>query len=246
MTLDGTNSWLLAEPGARVAAVVDPGPDDEGHLARLAGLAAERGQRIGLILLTHRHGDHSAGAGTFSALTAAPIRGWHRSFAAPLADGERLDIGGLLVDVVATPGHTSDSVSFHLPADRALLTGDTVLGRGSSAVLHPDGRVADMLTSLRRLRDLAAEAGTVILPGHGPVVVDPVPVLDRLLAARYRRVAEVRRAVADGEVNPDAIVRSLYSRVDPLLHRVARASVEASLHYLDVTDDPLRPSDHAP
>ena len=176
MTLDGTNTWLLAEPGARSAVVVDPGPLDEDHLRLVRATAEERELRIGLILLTHGHFDHSEGAPRLAELTGAPVRALDPRFrlgSEGLAEGDVVDMDGLRLDVVATPGHSGDSMCFVLPDDRAVLTGDTILGRGTTVVAHPDGRLGDYLGTLRRLRDLAAahEVDTV-LPGHGPVPAD--------------------------------------------------------------------------
>ena len=131
MTLDGTNTWLIAEPGSAAAIVIDPGPDDEAHLQRICAVAAERGQRVADIVLTHRHDDHSAGAPRLAELTGAPVRAVdpaHRLGSEGLTAGDVLDSAGCELRVIATPGHTSDSVSLQIPADDVVLTGDTVLG----------------------------------------------------------------------------------------------------------------------
>ncbi len=161
MTLDGTNTWLIAEPGSATAAVVDPGPDDEGHLRRVRDVAAAAGRRVTQILLTHGHRDHSAGAARLAGLTGAPVRAAdpaHRLGDEGLAAGDVLSAGGCELRVIATPGHTGDSVCLQLPADGALLTGDTVLGRGTT-VIAGDGNLGDYLGSLDRLRALADSAG---------------------------------------------------------------------------------------
>ncbi len=139
MTLDGTNTWLIAEPGAEAVIVVDPGPGDEGHLSRVRATAAEAGQRIQKIVLTHRHEDHSGGARRLAELTGAPVLAVdpaHRlGAAAALGPGNVVRAGGTdLLRVIETPGHTSDSVSLLLEADGAVLTGDTVLGRGTTVI----------------------------------------------------------------------------------------------------------------
>src|SRR2546423_1542072 len=182
MTLDGTNTWLLAEPGARRAIVVDPGPLDEAHLKTVAQTAEQRDLEIALILLTHGHFDHSEGAPRLARLTGAPVRALdprYRLGDEGLVGGDVVEIDGLRVDVVATPGHSGDSLCFLLPADRAVLTGDTILGRGTTVVVHPDGRLGGYLDSLRRLRDLAAPAEVeTVLPGHGPVPDDWLGVIE--------------------------------------------------------------------
>jgi glyoxylase-like metal-dependent hydrolase (beta-lactamase superfamily II) len=137
MTLDGTNTWILAEPGSPRAVVVDPGPGHDGHLHRVRDQVAGAGQRVAEILLTHSHADHSAGAAAFAALTGAPVRAADPAYRLGnegLAPGNTITAAGCEIHVVATPGHSADSVCLHLPADHALLTGDTVLGRGTTVI----------------------------------------------------------------------------------------------------------------
>ncbi|MEU2595587.1 MBL fold metallo-hydrolase, partial [Streptomyces albidoflavus] len=148
MTLDGTNTWLVAEPGSELAVVIDPGPLDEGHLRAVVATAEAAGRRIGLTLLTHGHADHAEGAARFAELTGTTVRALDPALRLGdegLGAGDVVTTGGLELRVVPTPGHTSDSLSFHLPADRAVLTGDTVLGRGTTMVAHPDGRLGEYL-----------------------------------------------------------------------------------------------------
>ncbi|HEY7989739.1 MAG TPA: MBL fold metallo-hydrolase, partial [Lapillicoccus sp.] len=130
MTLEGTNTWVLLEPGSTDAVVVDPGPLHLEHLETVLRFVESRGARVALTLLTHHHQDHAEAAEHFAAQTAAPVRAIGTGHD-DLADGETVWVGGLEVTVVTTPGHTGDSVSFLLPAESALLTGDTVLGRGT-------------------------------------------------------------------------------------------------------------------
>ena len=234
MTLAGTNTWVLREPGADAAIVVDPGPADEGHLRRVADLGP-----VALIVLTHRHPDHVEGVGRFRELTGAPVTAAEPGLcagAAPLRDGERRSDAGVEWVALATPGHTSDSFCLLLPGDRALLTGDTVLGSGTTVVAHPDGRLADYLDSLRRLRDLT-DVDTV-LPGHGPVGHDPLQMLDFYLAHRQERLDQIRAALADlgPEATPLDVVRVVYADVDPALWPAAEASVRAQLDYLSERD----------
>jgi glyoxylase-like metal-dependent hydrolase (beta-lactamase superfamily II) len=235
MTLDGTNTWLVAEPGSTTAIVIDPGPDDEAHLQRICAVAAGQGQRVADIVLTHRHLDHSAGAPRLAELTRAPVRAVdpaHRLGSEGLAAGDVLDSAGCELRVITTPGHTSDSVSLSIPADGVVLTGDTVLGRGT-AVISDDGSLGDYLDSLRRLRALAEETGLrSLLPGHGPLLADPAGVLDFYLAHRAERLDEVRGALAAGDHNPAEIVARVYAAVDRALWPFAESSVRAQLRYL--------------
>jgi len=236
MTLEGTNTWLLAEPGATRAVLVDPGPDDERHRTTLLSAAAARGLQIALVLLTHGHPDHADGAERLTAATGAPVRAFdpaYRIGADGLADGDVVTLDGLDLEVVATPGHTSDSVCLLIRADRALLTGDTLLGRGWTVVAHPDGRLADYLSSLHRLRSLCADRPVqTLLPGHGPIRTDPVEVIDGYLTHRAERLAQVQRAVGAGATDAADVVRRVYADVDPALWPAAEQSVRAQLGYL--------------
>jgi glyoxylase-like metal-dependent hydrolase (beta-lactamase superfamily II) len=134
--------------------------------------------------------------------------------------------------VLATPGHTSDSVCFLLPVERAVLTGDTVLGRGTTVVAHPDGRLGDYLASLERLHSLAGATIDVVYPGHGPVLPDAEPVVADYLRHRQERLAQVRAAVAAGARGARAVVEMVYADVDPMLRPAAEWSVRAQLEYL--------------
>lgn len=230
MTLDGTNTWVLREPGATGCVVVDPGPLDEGHLARVA----EHGP-VRLIVLTHGHVDHCEGAPRLHELTGAPVLARDAALcvgAEPLQAGRATPVDGVEWLTVLTPGHSSDSVCLLLTEDRALLTGDTVLGRGTTVVAHPDGRLADYLDSLQRLRDLAGTDIDVLLPGHGPVLEEPAAVLDYYLRHRQERLEQVRAALAAGDTDAPAVVRRVYADVDPALWPAAEMSVRAQLDYL--------------
>ncbi|MGE5133044.1 MAG: MBL fold metallo-hydrolase [Gemmatimonadota bacterium] len=235
MTLDGTNTWLIAEPGSATALAVDPGPLDEPHLQRVCAQAAAGGQRIVTILLTHGHPDHCEGAARLAELTGAPVRAADPALRLGddgLAPGDVLTGGGCELRVLATPGHTADSVSLLLPADRALFTGDTVLGRGT-AVIGPDGSLADYLGTLDRLRAVAgAEQLTVLLPGHGPLLSDPAGTLDYYLDHRRQRLNEIRAALAAGDRTPRDIVVRVYTDVDEKLWPFAEWSVRSQLTYL--------------
>jgi glyoxylase-like metal-dependent hydrolase (beta-lactamase superfamily II) len=235
MTLDGTNTWLISEPGSHAALVVDPGPDDEAHLQRVRAVAAGRDQRITTIVLTHRHEDHSGGARRLAGLTGAPVLAVdpaQRLGSEGLAAGDVLTDGGCELRVIATPGHTSDSVSLQLPADGAVLTGDTVLGRGTT-VIGTDGNLADYLDSVGRLRALADETSLrALLPGHGPLLPDVTGTLDYYLSHRAERLAEVRAALAAGGRTLAQIVARVYIDVDPALWPFAEWSVRAQLEYL--------------
>ena len=240
MTLDGTNTWVLREPDARRSVVVDPGPEIIEHLDAVAGAAGE----VAVVLLTHGHADHSEAARSFAERMGCGVRALdpgHRLGAEGLGDGDVVAVDGLEVHVVATPGHTSDSLSFLLPAERAVLTGDTVLGRGTTVVAHPDGELGAYLGSLQRLRALA-EAHEVerVWPGHGPVIDDALAVLDHYLAHRHERLEQVREALRTVSAEPTdvarAVVEQVYADVDPVLWGAAELSVRAQIAYLRGTE----------
>ncbi|MFJ8040481.1 MBL fold metallo-hydrolase [Kitasatospora sp. NPDC096147] len=237
MTLDGTNTWLLSEPGSDLAVVIDPGPLDEGHLRRVVDTAERQGKRIALTLLTHGHHDHAEGAARFAELTGTQVRALdpaHWLGSEGLHGGQVIEVGGLEIRVVGTPGHTADSLTFHLPADGAVLTGDTVLGRGTTMVAHPDGRLGDYLDSLRRLHTMAAEQGVrTVLPGHGPVLTDALGAVDYYLAHRAARLAQVETAVEAGFRTAEQVVARVYADVDRALWPAAELSVRAQLAYLE-------------
>jgi glyoxylase-like metal-dependent hydrolase (beta-lactamase superfamily II) len=248
MTLDGTNTWIIGEPGADEVVVIDPGPKDDVHLKRVvAGIAAE-GRRVGLVLLTHGHPDHSAGAKRFSDLAAASANGGtrgrpvavraldpkHRLGDEGLAEGDVVTVGGLELRVMETPGHSNDSLTFWLPADRAVLTGDTVLGYGTTVV---EGKLGDYLGSLDRLRRFSEEVeAATILPGHGPKLDDPIAALDHYIAHRQERLAQVEEAVAAGARTAKEVVARVYADVDKSLWPAAEWSVKSQLDYLSERD----------
>lgn len=237
MTLDGTNSYVIAAPGASGVVVVDPGPDDAGHLDALAAAG-----EAALVLLTHRHGDHVEGVDGLVARTGAPVRAASADLcrdAEPLRDGEVIRLGDAALQVLATPGHTDDSVCFLLTgAGEApvMLTGDTILGRGTTVILPPDGSLADYFVTLDVLE---AQGPIPALPGHGPMLDDLAAVCARYRAHREERLDGVRAVLADLGAQPadepglvTAVVDRLYADVDASIRFAAEASTRAQLAYL--------------
>jgi glyoxylase-like metal-dependent hydrolase (beta-lactamase superfamily II) len=241
MTLDGTNTYLVGGPGTPVV-VVDPGPADDGHIAALVAAGP-----IELVLVTHHHADHTAASAQLHRITGVPVRALDPAQChggRSLADGELIEAGGTSIRVIATPGHTADSVCFHLPDDAALgvgrdstnargslITGDTILGRGTTVLAPDDGALADYLRSLEGIRALGP---ITVLPGHGPVLADLAATTTALLTHRQRRLASVRAALET--LGADATVQSVadavYADVDPAVRFAAEASVAAQLAYL--------------
>lgn len=228
LTLEGTNTWVLRGPGSDEMVIVDPGPDDDEHI----GLVAELGP-IPLVLISHKHEDHTGGIDKIVERTGAVVRsvgsGFLRGLGGPLTDGEVIDAAGLRITVMATPGHTVDSVSFLL--DDAVLTADTVLGRGTTVIDKEDGSLRDYLESLQRLRGLGKRT---VLPGHGPDLADLEAVSDMYLAHRQERLDQVRDALSTlGEdAGARQIVEHVYTDVDEKLWDAAEWSVQAQLDYL--------------
>ena len=228
MTLDGTNTWVLHGPGSDELVIVDPGPEDDEHIARIAALGT-----VALVLISHKHEDHTGGIDKIVELTGATVRavgsGFLRGLGGPLTDGEVIDAAGLRITVLATPGHTADSLSFVL--DDAVLTADTVLGRGTTVIDHEDGSLRDYLESLRRLQGLGRRT---VLPGHGPDLADLEAVTATYLSHREDRLDQVRAALRTlgDDASARQIVEHAYTDVDEKLWDAAEWSVQAQLDYL--------------
>lgn len=210
LTLEGTNTWVLQGPGSDEMVIVDPGPEDDEHIELIVGLG-----KIPLVLISHKHEDHTGAIDKIVDRTGAVVRsvgsGFLRGLGGPLTDGEVIDAAGLRITVVATPGHTADSVSFLL--DDAVLTADTVLGRGTTVIDKEDGSLRDYLESLRRLRGIGHRT---VLPGHGPELTDLEVVSDMYLAHREERLEQVRAALRElgDEATARQIVEHVYTDVD--------------------------------
>jgi glyoxylase-like metal-dependent hydrolase (beta-lactamase superfamily II) len=222
--LEGTNTWVV---GRWPAIVIDPGPDDPGHLAEVLEAAG----RVDVIVLTHDHPDHAPGAVPLASAAGAtvyaarPAEGWER-----IRDGSTFRLPGVALSVVAIPGHAPDHVAFHLLETGALFTGDAVLGRGTSVIDPPEGDLTKYLRSLHRMRDLAPRT---IYPGHGPVVLDAVAKLDEYLAHRAMREEQVLAGLASGPAAPEALVPGVYDDYPQELHPLAARSVLAHLLKLE-------------
>ena len=242
-TFNGTCSYIVGE--GRVA-IVDPGPDDDAHLAAL--LAATEGEQVETILVTHTHRDHSAGVNALRAATGARVVGAapfaphgdgsagldssHDRDYSPdviLADGERLEGAGFTIEAVATPGHCANHLSFALLDENALLSGDHVMAWSTSVVAPPDGSMRAYMDSLDKLR---ARPETIYWPGHGGPVLEPQRYLRALIHHRRQREASILKALKDGPQTIPAIVAKVYVGLNPALTRAAGLSTLAHLEDL--------------
>jgi len=208
MTLEGTNTYLY---GAWPCAVIDPGPDDQGHLDAVRMAAEERGG-IGLVLLTHSHGDHADGAGRFGVEVGQP------------EDGEE----HLGLRAVATPGHAPDHVCL-MTADGVCFSGDLVLGEGSTFVPPDGGSLAAYMASLRHMQEETIE---LIAPGHGPWITDPAAKLAEYIEHREMRERRLLAALQRGERSRDALLDEAWSDVPPQMREAAAMVMQAHLDKL--------------
>ena len=222
ITLEGTNTYVVG------SIVIDPGPAIEAHLERVLDEVGEPT----LVLLTHRHPDHAEGAERFAAMARAPLAAFgHGNLAvcedaSPVHDGQRIEAGRVTLVAVHTPGHASDHLSYWLEQERALFTGDHILGRGTTVIAHPDGDLAAYMASLERARALEPER---LYPGHGPVVDDPATVLEYYRTHRLERERQVLEALEAGDETVERMVARIYADVDVALHGAAGLSVRAHL-----------------
>lgn len=247
MTGPGTNTYLLGDDRL---ALIDPGPDDAGHLAALLPLV---GDRLRWILVTHTHIDHSPLAARLSQITGAEVLAFgpaphqqppgldaHDGAFAPgrlLLDGERLDTGEMTIEAVYTPGHASNHLCFELAGTGLLFSGDHVMSGSTVVIAPPDGDMADYLESLDRVRKRAPRR---IAPGHGAMIDDPAAVLDDYLRHRHERQAQVLaglRAAPPEGITAEQLVAAIYVDVPSALHPIAKYSVWAHLRKLAADGD---------
>ncbi|HEY9411970.1 MAG TPA: MBL fold metallo-hydrolase [Jiangellaceae bacterium] len=233
MTLDGTNTYVVL--GAAGNVVIDPGPMLEDHLRAVAALGP-----VTSAVLTHHHLDHSGGARRFHELTGASVLARDPSLCIdgePLADDDVIVAGDQRLRVLHTPGHTADSICLVTEGpSRVLFTGDTVLGRGTTIVAHPDGSLGAYLASLDRLAALVEGVEVMMLPGHGPAGADAAQAIAAYQAHRRARLDQVRAALESGATSAMDVVRIVYADVDRSVWPAAEATVRAQLDYLGAAE----------
>jgi glyoxylase-like metal-dependent hydrolase (beta-lactamase superfamily II) len=230
MTGPGTNTYLV---GIDEIVVIDPGPDDAGHLDAIAGCG---GDRIRWIVCTHTHPDHSPGVAGLKARTGAEVLAFDArdglEIDRPLADGDGIEATEFVLRAIHTPGHASNHLCYLLEQERLLFSGDHVMDGSTVVISPPDGDMAVYLESLAKVRALRPRLRS-IAPGHGHLIEDPLDRIDGYVSHRHEREAQVLAKVrADGPVMIAAIVADLYADVREELHEVAAKSVWAHLRKL--------------
>lgn len=238
-TFTGTGTYLV---GSGEVAVIDPGPDDPAHLQALK--RALEGERVGAILVTHTHLDHSPLAGPLAEAAGARVlglpppliqeaairldEGHDRGFRPDvlLADGEVIEGPGWTLETLATPGHASNHLCYALAEENALFSGDHVMGWSTTVVSPPDGDMADYLASLDKV---ARRGFSTLWPTHGPPVTEVAPFLDAYREHRLQREIQILEQLARGRARIPEMVREIYADIDPRLHPAAAHSVLAHL-----------------
>ena len=251
MTFTGTQSYIV---GRGEVAVVDPGPDDPAHLDRLLAALGPR-ERVGWIVVTHSHLDHSPGARALSDRTGAPVAGFgphgsgmtatmrrlaeegaalgggegaDRAFAPDvrIGEGDALEGPGWRLEVLHTPGHLSNHVALALAGTGVLFTGDTVMGWATTLVSPPEGDMGQFMATLERL---ARRGDRLYLPGHGNPVSDPAAMLRWQIAHRGERFRQILEALRGGPADAAGLAGRIYTDIDPRLLPAAARNVLASL-----------------
>ena len=230
MTGPGTNTYVL---GTRDVVVIDPGPDDAAHLQAI--MNATEG-RIGWIVVTHTHRDHSPLAAVLARQTGArligvpaPADGRQDESFTPNdvpRDGARLQLGDTVLIAIHTPGHASNCVCYLLEPERLLFTGDHVLEGVSPVILPPDGDMAAYMTSLDKLEAFDFER---IAPGHGGILPRGKRMLALLRAHRLTREAKVLASLTDNPVALEALTAAVYDDVPVERHSWAQLTLQAHL-----------------
>jgi glyoxylase-like metal-dependent hydrolase (beta-lactamase superfamily II) len=242
----GTQTYIV---GHGDIAVIDPGPlgDDPAHVGELIRLIGT--EKITAILCTHTHRDHSPAAAPLAAATGAPVIGCaplvieddgprsDASFDATyapdqvLADGDQLTGTGWTLTALHTPGHTSNHLCYALAEEKALFSGDHIMGWSTTVVSPPDGDMADYMRSLQLLID---RDDAVYYPAHGPPVDKPQRLARGMMGHRKQREGQILRLIERGITVIEKMVPQMYKGVDKQLWPAAGRSVLA--HLIDLKD----------
>lgn len=234
MTGPGTNTYLV---GRRDPILIDTGAGVPDYLALMERYLGGRGfAQPSRVILTHRHRDHMGGVaqlrGRFRGLRVAKMI--HRDSGLPepmddLRDGQKVEGEGATLIPVHTPGHASDHLCYYLVEERALFTGDVILGGSTTVIPSDDGDLLDYLASLRRLQRLDVRR---IYPAHGPVIEDAPAKIQEYIDHRMLRERQILEALGDGLPTIPAMVERIYAEVPKALHATAAMSVESHLKKL--------------
>jgi len=223
-TLDGTRTHIVDG-----LAIIDPGPAIESHIERVVAAAP----RARWILITHRHADHAPAAPIVALRTGAQVAAPRGVFHPPLPDrelrdGDLFQLASVTLKTIATPGHTSESVSF-ISSEGDLFSGDTILGQGTTAIFPPDGTMKDYLASLQKLRLLAPRR---LYPGHGPNRDRAEEVIDEYIEHRRMREEQIREFISQGVTTLDGLRQRIYPDLDPSLTGAAETQVGAHIDHM--------------
>ena len=227
----GTNTYLIGAPGSGNLVVLDPGPDDEGHIKAIA--RAGRGA-IKTIVVTHTHPDHAPGVKLLKELTGATVIGFDTRDSlttdVDAGDGYVVKHRALRLRAVHTPGHASNHLCWHLVDENMLFSGDHVMAGSTVVISPPDGDMQQYLDALEKVRRLRVDA---IAPAHGPVLRDPDLILSWYVGHRLERERLVFAALARrGEATIPELVMDVYTDVPKDRHPIAVFSLWAHLRKL--------------
>ncbi len=239
MTGPGTNSYLV---GDTALTVIDPGPVDAEHMHALLNAADRIGKPIERIIATHTHRDHSPGAAALAEATGAERLGpavldeshqdetWQP--VRVLKHGDRLDCGGVVLEVIATPGHVGNHLCYLMIDENLLFTGDHLIQGSTVVIAPPSGSMRAYLDSLALLRDYPIDT---MAPGHGELIEDPMGAVSHTIDHRLERERKVYAALDEHPATVQELVGRVYQDVPAFLHGVACLSLEA--HLIKLRDD---------
>jgi len=234
LTLSGTNSYLI-DCGMGKAACIDPGPLHLGHIERLIAQASQLKLRIDSILLTHGHPDHAPAAAALREQTRASVAAHLRSgipHQRNLRDNELFRVGTAQFKIVDAPGHTFDHLVFYFIEERALFTGDVVLGEGTVVIAPPGGAMRPYQATLQRLATEFPDAMT-IYGGHGERIDEPQAKLQEYIQHRRFRENELLIALSDHPQSIPELVMRIYAQTKPILWPAAARQLLAYLLALE-------------
>lgn len=235
LTLDGTNSYLVIDTDTRQALCIDPGPHMTEHITAILRDCAMHDAEITTIAITHGHPDHAPGALVLQSLCGAPIYA-HSNSSVPhdisLVDQQSIPVGSAHVVAIDAPGHTFDHLVFYEPFNRALFTGDVLLGTGYVVIAPPGGAMRPYQRTLARLATEYAGAGC-IYPGHGELVDDPAERIANYRAHREQREHELLAALARGPQTIPSLVERIYAQTPQALWPAAARQLLAYLLALE-------------